>query len=231
MNFPRLAADPWCFELPQRHDLMRCYGPLRRAILAKGTWPIIRNSSEAKQLAKLLQGMEKASAKHISRGGSVTGILVGRFDMSEWTGGLLRGPAAEFVLPCDLTETLGQSNAELPIRLALAPNSILIQVGEHQGSQTQIKTMIMDVKAASTKGALHYQQVNFQANGKLNITSSGVHYFHDFENGPSEDYSVEVLCALLVRDGKHNTWNSRVASSLQLDEPQGVPISCFESHI
>jgi len=227
MGFPRLFADPLCCELPHRHDLMRCYGPLRRAILAEGKRPIIRDRTEAKQLAKLLQGMEEASAKHISCGGHVTGILVGRFDIRGWTGGLLRGPATKFMLPSELTGTLGGSTAEVPIRLACAPNTLLIQLGELQDSQTQNRVMIMDVKGACAKGVLHYRQVSFKPSGKLNMACTGVHHFQQLEDGSGENDSVDVLCALFVRDGDTNDWKPTLLHALQLDESQQSPIlSC-----
>jgi len=124
-DFPRLATDPSCYELPQRRDLMHCYGPLRRAYLAEGTYPIIRNSTEAKRLARRLQDMEKSSAKHKTLGGRVTCILVGHFEMHYWEGDVkLRGLATEFLLPCELHAAMGRSSnvTALPIHLGLAPN-------------------------------------------------------------------------------------------------------------
>jgi len=162
--------------------------------------------------------MERASAEHISRGGHVAGILVGRFEMCEWTGGLLQGPATEFMLPSGLQETLGGSTSELPIRLAFAPNSIFIQAGDRQGSQTQNRTMIMDVKAACAKGALHYQQASFQADGKLNMACAGVHHFQQLEDGSSEDFTVDVLCALFVRDGERNAQRAGLVNALAIEE-------------
>jgi len=224
IEFPRLTADPSCCENSRRNDLMSCYGPLRRAILAEGKRPIIRDRTEAKQLAKLLQGMEEASAKHISCGGHVTGILVGRFDIRGWTGGLLRGPATKFMLPSELTGTLGGSTAEVPIRLACAPNTLLIQLGELQDSQTQNRVMIMDVKGACAKGVLHYRQVSFKPSGKLNMACTGVHHFQQLEDGSGENDSVDVLCALFVRDGDTNDWKPTLLHALQLDESQQSPI-------
>jgi len=222
-DFPRLAADPSCCDLPQRHDLMHCYGPLRRAILADGERPIIRNSTEAKQLVKLLQGMERASAKHNTNGGRVAGILLGRFELIEWDGNLkLEGPPTVFTLPSKLHEALGASSTAVPVRMALAPNCILLQVGAHQATQTDPHTdqgnMIMDVKAACADGVLHYLQVNVLADGQIQLAHAGVHVFPELENESSEDDRVEVLCALFLRDGERKIWLSHLVDTLHLDE-------------
>jgi len=226
-DFPRLAVNPACFELPQRHDLMRCYGPLRRSILAEGELPLIENIAEAEQLAKLLHGMERASVRHLSQGGRVASILVGRFHMSACIGNhsivamVTQGPANVFMLPQDFHEASGMPNIGLPIRLGLAHNVVILQAGEGQILQTQIRAqhpgLIMDVKAASAEGVLNYPRVSLQVDGRLCVAHTGMHFFPQCERSSAIDNDLEVLCALFLRDGERKSWKYDLANTLNLD--------------
>jgi len=221
-DFPCLATDPSFFEVPQRHDLMHCYGPLRRAILAEGNWPILRDCKEVKPLAKLLRGMGKASAKHDSHGGSVAAILVGRFEIFDWDGELkLEGPPTVFTIQGALHAALGGFDAALPVRLALAPDCIVLQAGEHQATQTrrhaQHGTMIMDVVAACADRVLNYRQVQVQADGRVQLGHAGLHFVPEFESESIEEESVEVLCALFLRDGEYKIWTPDLFDTLGFD--------------
>jgi len=84
--------------------------------------------------------------------------------------------------------------------------------------------MIMDVKGACAKGVLHYRQVSFKPHGKLNMACGGVHYFKQLEDRSGENDSVDVLCALFVRDGGISAWKPSLLHALQLDESQQSPI-------
>jgi len=221
-SFPRLATDPSCFEVPQRHDLMRCYGPLRQSILAEGEWPLIQGSEEAKQLGKLLHAMEKASARHLDKKGRAANILVGRFKISQWGDNKLSpgamcslGPTNTFMLPAEVHNLIGGQNAALPISLGVTPNSIMLQVGQYHPPQVHAPFML-DIKAACSKGFLNYQEVVLQANGQIWKSRAGVHSLPQLEKSFSCGH-VELLCALLVRDGEFKTQRSGLAESLNLD--------------
>jgi len=221
MSFPCLAADSSCYGVPQRRDLMHCCWPLRRAIHAKGSGLMIRNSVEAKQLAKLLQGMEKTCSKHHTQGdGHVGGILVGRFKMVEADASSnLEWPATVFELPSGLHEGLGSLNSAVPIRMALGPDCILLEVGVQQASRTHGHTgnrsMIMDIKAACADGSLNYQRVKVRADGRRWRGAAGLHVFPKFKKSSQVD-SVEVLCAIFLRDGERKEWTADLFGALHL---------------
>jgi len=222
-SFPRLATNPLCFEVPQRHDLMRCYGPLRRSILAEGEWPVIQSSEEAKKLGKLLHGMEKSSARHLGKGGCAGNILVGRFQIPQWGDIKLspgsmspRGPANTFMLPAGVHALVWGPNAAFPIRLGVARNSLMLQVGQCHPSQVPAPLML-DVKAACNAGLLNYQEIVLQANGKVWKSRDGVHNLPQLGKSSSPDH-VELLCALLVREGEFRTRRSGLVETLHLDK-------------
>jgi len=221
-SFPRLATDPSCFEVPQRHDLMRCYGPLRQSILAEGELPLIQSSEEAKQLAKLLHAMEKASARHLGKKGRAANILVGRFKISQSGNNKLspgamapRGPANTFMLPAELHNLVGDPNTALPISLGVTQNSLMLQVGQCHPSQVHAPFML-DIKAACSKGFLNYQEVVLKANGQVWKSRVGIHSLPQLEKSSSCGH-VEMLCALLVRDSEFKTQRSVLVETLNLD--------------
>jgi len=221
-DFPCLATDPVLYEMPQRLDLMHCYWSLRQSFVAEGNWPIIRNCKEAKQLSKLLLGMGKASAKHHSDGGRVAAILVGRFEIFDWDGDSeLQGPPTVFRIPGQLHAEFGEFDAALPFRLALASDGILLQVGENQDLQVRERaqhgTLIMDVKAACPDRVLNYRQVPVQTDGQLQVGQEGLHVFPELESESSEEESVEVLCALFLRDSEYKIWTPDLFNTLGLD--------------
>jgi len=222
-DFPRLAADSSCYEHPQRHDLMNCYGLLSKVILADGDTPIIRSVTEAKLLTKTLQGIEKASTHHHDHGVPASCVLVGRFEVCEWDGDLkLEGAVTSFTLPSELHKAFGGSDTALHLQFVLAPDFILVQAGEHHVGQkqryAQHGNIIMDIKAASVNKVLHYRQVNVQVDGRIHMATEGVHFFPEFEHGSSAGDGVEVLCALLLRAGECKNCISTLVNALQLDE-------------
>jgi len=221
-DFPRLAADSSCYALPQRHDLMSCYGFLRGVILADGDRPIIRSGTEAKLLAKLLQDMEKASTSHNNHGVLTSCVLVGRFEVAEWDGDFkLEGSATKFTLPSEIHTAFGGSDTALLMQFVLAPDFILVQAGEHQALQNhrdaQHGNMIMDIKAACADKVLDYRYVNVPTDGRAHMVDEGVHFFPGFENGSTKGDGVEVLCALHLRAGEYENCKSTLVNALQLD--------------
>lgn len=228
-NFPRLAADSSCYELPQRHDLMSCYRFLHRVdrvILADSDRPIIRNGTEAKLLAKLLQGMEKGCTNHIDNTAPASCVLVGRLKVCDCDGKFkFNGFPTRFTLPSELHAAFGGSNTTLLIRFLLAPGFILVQAGERQASQDrqcfQHGEMIMHIKAACATNILNYRHVNVQADGRMQFVNEGVHFFPEFKNGTRKGDGGEVLCALSLRagEGEHKRRRCKLASALQLDLP------------
>jgi len=230
-DFPRLAQNPTCFDIPQRHDLMRCYGPLRRSVLAEGEWPIIHNSTEAKQLAKLLLCMERSSSAHLCDGGHVACILVGRFHLTEWSDDDSddedeppQGQVNVFVLPTLLHETVGGPSAELPICLGLDQNCLVLQVGQCQISEAQRRVsnalnegLLLDVKAACAEGVLNYQKINLPADGRVCNAHAGMHFLPQCGRSSNQEHDIELLCALYIRDGEFKNWKSDLVDPLHLE--------------
>jgi len=77
----------------------------------------------------------------------------------------------------------------------------------------------MDVKSACAEGVLDYQDVGICADGKLKLTTAGLHFFPKLEDETSEDDGVEVLCAMFLREGERKIWRSSLVSALHLDNP------------
>jgi len=227
-DFPRLATDSWCYALPQRHDLMSCYVFLRRGnrvILADSDRSIIRSGTEAKLLAKLLQGMETASTNHNDHGVPTSCVLVGRFEVCEWDGDeKFIGLPTRFTLPSELHTAFGGSDTALVIQFVLTPDFMLVQTGERQALQdhrcAQHGNMIMDIKAASADNIINYRQVNVKADGRMHLVKEGVQFFPEFVNGTSKGDGEEVLCALLLRAGEDKNCRSMLVRALQLDVSQ-----------
>jgi len=230
-DFPRLARNPSCFEMPYRRDLMRCYGPLRRSVLAEGDWPVIHNAEEAKRLAKLLFAMERDSRKHLGTGGRVAGVLVGRFHFEEWSDDdsddddvSPRGQANVFVLPKCLHTTIGGPTAELPICLGLDQNCLVLQVGQSQVSEMPRQTinainegLLLDVKAACAEGCLNYQQINLSPDGHACNSHAGMHFLPQYGRSSNQEQCIELLCALYIRDGELKNWRSDLVDTLHLE--------------
>jgi len=183
---------------------------------------LIQSSEEAKQLAKLLHAMEKASARHLDKKGRAANILVGRFKISQWGDNKLSpgamcslGPTNTFMLPAEVHNLIGGQNAALPISLGVTPNSIMLQVGQYHPPQVHAPFML-DIKAACSKGFLNYQEVVLQANGQVWKSRDGVHSLPQLEKSSSCGH-VELLCALLVRDGEFKSQRFGLAETLNLD--------------
>jgi len=78
---PCFTLHPSMFQGAARHALMHCYSPLGRCTIGIGEEPLLRSAEEAQRLARLLHRMEKARDAHMSKGGRVADILVGRLQL------------------------------------------------------------------------------------------------------------------------------------------------------
>lgn len=65
--------------------------------------------------------------------------------------------------------------------------------------------------------------MNVRADGKLMLSTSGLHFFPKLEDDTSEEKSAEVLCAMFLRKGVHKIWRSSLVDALHLDDSCDYP--------
>jgi len=75
----------------------------------------------------------------------------------------------------------------------------------------------MDVVAACADRVLNYRQVQVQADGRVQLGHAGLHFVPEFESESIEEESVEVLCALFLRDGEYKIWTPDLFDTLGFD--------------
>jgi len=225
---PFFSVDTSLFKDAARHTLMRCYIPFCRSTIGVGDEPLIKSADEAQRLAKLLHGMEKARDAHLSKGGRVAGILVGRLRLSlcqDAQGDKSNIPVGTrhvFRLPRELNEYFGGC-PELVVRLGADQNSLLLRA---RLCQTPVQKrddlhqkLVLDVGTANSELFLHYRGAPINLDKHCCHATVGMHSFSRRSMAGGKDPSPDILCALFIRDGRPQVGKASLALSLNLDTP------------
>jgi len=214
---PCFTLHPSMFQGAARHALMHCYSPLGRCTIGIGEEPLLRSAEEAQRLARLLHRMEKARDAHMSKGGRVADILVGRLQLSQRKashgdkGEESFGSRHVFKLPQELNECFGGC-PELMVRLG-SGHKLRVRFSETSAQQKndQHQKLVLDLGAASSEVVLDYRRCAVNLDRSCCDADVGMQSFRDGSMTGSKDSSPEILCAFFIRDGGVQMWKPNLA--------------------